>query len=160
VGPSLKLLTILGDRRPQCLCPLGCRGPLRPVLRTQHTLQSLLPRACIPLVIHAVTWRRRELTRRIDSSPASVCAPTAEVGRCCLGFVWRGGCFHAGAETISIPPTFICDVCEYSVVREEGVGLHAHALVHRFVYIMWKLLFVTKCHFRGCFVSLFILFLK
>jgi hypothetical protein len=31
------------------LCPLGCRGPLRPVLRTQHTLRSLLPRARIPL---------------------------------------------------------------------------------------------------------------
>ena len=69
------------------LCPLGSRGPLRPVLRTQLTLRSLLPRACIPVAISRSDFGAdRELTRRIDSSPASVCAPTASVGRCALGF--------------------------------------------------------------------------
>jgi hypothetical protein len=86
VGPSLKLLTILGDRRSQVCVPsevgvpcVSCYGRSIPSVTVASSENSLGNSRSD----FGADW---ELTRRIDSSPASVCAPTVSVGRCALGF--------------------------------------------------------------------------
>ena len=143
------------------LCPSRKPGSPASSVTDAAYPQSLLPRARIPLANSrsdfGADW---ELTRRIDSSPASVCAPTVSVGRCALGFRWRGGCFHAGAETNSIPlPLSAMCVC----ARWYTGGWWAscpRTCTPSLSLFSEELLFVTNAISRASLVSLFILSLE
>jgi hypothetical protein len=64
-------------------------------------------------------------------------------------FVWRGGCFHAGAETISITQPFLFAMFVSTVVPGRAVGILPTRSVNRLCLYGEKVIICYQCHFKG-----------